>query len=154
MKKAICLLAAVLAFAGCSLGDVSEKGASCPPKNATHKATLGIIGGVDCTVSSCDVNGSDYTENIQFGYCPVEFSQCGYDSGKNVYYCAKIACMEDEHIYDDACEVDSVDHCGSHEMTAANGLGGEVAFAAARNALHLNVRRIMSCAMPIVWPIR
>ena len=115
MRKIIGLCIAVLAISGCSLGDVSEKGASCPPKNATHKATLGIIGGVDCTISSCDVNGSDYTENIQFGYCPVEFSQCGYDSGKDVYYCAKIACMEDEHIYDDACEADSVDHCGSHE---------------------------------------
>ncbi len=115
MKKAICLLAAILVFSGCSLGDVKEKGASCPPKDAAHDASLGIIGGVECSETDCVVNDVDYTENIQFGYCPVEFSQCGYDSAKDVYYCAKIACEEDEHIYDDDCERDTLRHCGSHE---------------------------------------
>ena len=115
MKKAICLLAAILAFSGCSLGEVKDKGADCPPKSANHDAKLGIIGGVECSETDCVGNDVDYTENIQFGYCPVEFSQCGYDSAKDVYYCAKIACEEDEHIYDDDCERDTLRHCGSHE---------------------------------------
>ena len=115
MKRAICLLAAILAFSGCSLGEVKDKGDSCPPKSAGSGAKLGIIGGVDCSETDCVVKGVDYTENIQFGFCPMEFSECGYDSSKDVYYCAKIACEEDEHIYDDKCEPDSLDHCGSHE---------------------------------------
>ena len=108
-------MAAILAFSGCSLGEVKDKGASCPPKNAEHETRLGIIGGVECSETDCVVDGADYTENIQFGYCPMEFSQCGYDSAKDVYYCAKIACNDDEHIYDDKCESDSVSSCGSHD---------------------------------------
>ena len=115
MRKIIGLCIAVLAISGCSLGDVTEKGATCPPKDAEHEAGLGIIGGVECSETDCLVNDVDYTTNIQYGYCPVEFSQCGYDSAKDVYYCAKIACEEDEHIYEDECEPDTIRHCGSHE---------------------------------------
>ncbi len=101
-------------ISGCVLEEGRDRGEKCPPTNASENAVLKYIGDADCDKGEC----SKYLDSN--GFCPVDFRECGYDAKDDYYFCSKMVCNDDEHGYEDKCEKDSENACGSHENNCRN----------------------------------
>ncbi|MBQ8036007.1 MAG: hypothetical protein IJ268_03355, partial [Proteobacteria bacterium] len=121
MKKKLTLFIVLSLASGCTLDEIRPHGKACPP--AGEEGELGYIQNRSCTQDSCELG--NYKVNFETRMCPSEIPECAVDS-EGTYYCSKIHCETNEHIYNGQCEPDSNSNCGQHDYACAEvpGWGG------------------------------
>ena len=119
MQKKITLYVIGLSLlGGCTLDEIHQYGKTCPPSGESGE--LSYIQDPACTRESCNLG--NYKINFEINTCPSDVPECAQDSD-GAYYCSKIKCEPDEHIYKGQCEPDSNSNCGQHDYACAEVAG-------------------------------
>ena len=101
-------------LSGCMLDDVVEHGQECPRDSIS--GSIAYINDETCTRDNCPLG--DFSVAFNTNVCPSKYPSCGFENNK--YYCSKLSCQSDQHVYKSNCENDDLNNCGRHDNVCSD----------------------------------